>query len=185
MRRFYKILLILLLVGCNAPKTAKLPDGMVPKRKNLPQEVHGGYVRLLTTNNINHHGEFIGMKEDSLVIWENEILLFHRHQVEQAQIYLFDYNTYLGGFMLSIIPNLALLAHIPAYGLGPLYMATLFSAVNLLGAGTAEYTETQKVNFHDWNLNRSEFLQFARFPHGVPTDIPIYSIKGKNIPDRK
>jgi hypothetical protein len=143
MKRSYKImfpLFILLILGCSTNKSVVLPEGMVPKRKNLNQDVYGGYIRLLTITEEPIHGEFIGMHQDSLVIWENKIRLLHPDQINQAQLYIFDYNTYGGALLLSIVPNVALLAHIPQYGFGPLLIAALFSGLNLIGAGAAEYT---------------------------------------------
>jgi len=175
------MLLIIILQGCNVSKHAMAPPGMTPKRKNLDQDTYGGYIRLLTLSNQNINGEFLGIRQDSLVVWDGAIKTVHRNQISQGKIYVFEYNSY-GVYMIpALIPNIALLYHIPEFGAGPFVMAGLFSGIILLGGGSADLTELKKQNYFDWNEERQEFLKYARFPHGIPPDISLDELVGKTF----
>lgn len=172
-------LLLLFLFGCSASQLQVAPEGMIPKRKDLPKDVYGGYVSLTTQSQESINGEFLGIYQDSLAIWTNGIKLVHPDQINQAKIYIFDFNKYLGIYFLTIIPSLALLVHVPEYGGGPLVVAAVFSGINFIGLGAADLTERKKINYFDWNNERLEFLKYARFPNGVPSDISLNTLQGR------
>ncbi len=176
------LLLISALLGCKSNRNSVLaPEGSVPKRKALIFDPYGGYISIKTLDNQSLSGELIGLRNDSLFIWNDTLAYVDPERIAEARLIVYEPNNYSSGILMAI-PNLFLFALAGEYGVGPIVMGLMFTAIDAIGVGMAYDTEYKKLNYYDWSEGRNLVLAYSRFPYGIPKTINLAEFEGRPKP---
>jgi hypothetical protein len=174
---FYSLLLILctLLIGCAA---SYAPDNWLPETADVPQNVFGGWITVITAPDIlnpdekwmEYSGEFIASEDSVIIILYDSLYQIPKSKIVNSILELDQKNTtayglwVLGGSVLTISNG---------YYMGITLPLWLFAGIpTVVGESARDRYEMDEPTQEYWD----SIKVFARFPQGV-SNIDLASIK--------
>ncbi len=177
----FSLLLLLfmgMLFGCGSPKYVVTPEGTVPKRNQLEEDVFGGYIMVKTKDSLDISGELIGMRNDSVFIFSDSISVVHRERISKARVIVHMPNNYKGaGLALMGLSSLVIVHSGSQFGTLPAAVAIGGILYNGIGLASAVGTEEKKINYYDWSEGWEKVIRYSRFPYGIPSTIELSELK--------
>jgi hypothetical protein len=165
---------ILFFYGC---ATTHAPDNWLPETENVPMEIYGSWITVVTLDTINRSfeycGEFIALDHknvfvlyDSLYTIQKQFIIKSIVEVDQKKTD--EYTLWTLGGCVATVSN-GIIAAITA----PLWWLTGTSVI--MNESYRDYYSTEMPDSVYWN----DVNKFTRFPQGLPDNIPSDKIKSK------
>ena len=168
-------LLFLLLVRC---ATTYAPDNWLPETDEVPENVYGGWITLITEPDslnteeqwMQYSGEFISLDDENIYLLFDSVFQVPKRKIRNSILELDEKNTTGYGLWVSV-GTIATISN--GYYLmitAPLWL--VFGIPAVVGESARDRYETEEPPEEYWESIR----KFARFPQGIK-DINLTDIK--------
>lgn len=174
---FYSLLLILatLLIGCAA---SNAPDNWLPDTGDVPQNVFGGWITVITAPDIlnpdekwmEYSGEFIASEDSVIIILYDSLYRIPKSQIVNSILELDEKNTTTYGLWVFGGSVLTLSNGVYAGITLPLWLG--FGIPTVVGESARDRYEMDEPTQEYWD----SINMFARFPQGI-SNIDLTLIK--------
>ena len=169
----------LILAGCTS---SYAPAGYLPPTDEVPEEVHGGWITIITSPDtyksddkwMMYGGEFIAVEDIAIYVLYDSLYQIPKREVIKSTLELDEKNTGVygawvtGGSLLTISNGYYAVITLPLW---------LFAGIpSVAGEFTRDRYELEYPDEQYW----SDVKKFARFPQGV-NDIDLSQIKPLNL----
>ena len=175
-----KLLLLLILASMvllSSCAAYRAPRGWLPEKKNVAQEVYGGWLYLEWTGNPKQEvtqGEFVGVNENTVFVFDHKILTrVPMDRVSYASLKLHDDDrssfaawTFFG--TLSTITNgWFLVFSLPLW---------LFAGTAITSYESYSGSFIEKLPKDAW---WGTVTRYSRFPQGIPKEVDLSTLQSK------
>ena len=165
----------LIFVGC---ATSYAPTGYLPPTDEIPEEVHGGWITIITSPDSSksdekwmiYGGEFIAVQDSVIYILYDTLYIIPKWEITNSTLELDEKNTgaygawVAGGSLLTISNGYYSVITLPLWLVG-----------GIPAASGESIRDRYEMEYPD-ELYWGEVNKFARFPQGV-NDIDLSEIK--------
>ncbi len=167
--------------GCSTPRYIAAPEGTVPKRNQLVEDVFGGYITAETKDSVEVSGELIGMRNDSIFVLSDSLQVIPRELVSRARVIVHMPNNYRGAGGVLIVMGSLVAVQAGGFGGAPVGLAAATGLLNGIGVASAVGTEEMKINYFDWSEGWEKVIVYSRFPDGIPPTIKLSELRARPI----
>jgi hypothetical protein len=173
---------VLTLSACSS-KSVPYPHGSIPKRGAVGYDAFGGYITVETSDQGTVMGEFIGLRNDSVVIVGSSPLALSLGSVRSARVVTYQRVDYRPAF-LFLIPSVLLLARSGDEEFGESYLAMglIFTGIGAIAVTATIAYERSGANYHELSEGWAELSKYSRFPAGIPSNVVLSTLEGREFP---
>ncbi len=184
MKRHIFWLMSLMMGFTSCFHTIRAPQNTVPRRIDFDQDPFGGYIKITSKDSTRYEGELIGSRNDSVMVLKSKSISLAKSDIVRAMVIMYNPGQYGFGYLGILATPL-----INGYFLGitaPLWIISTTSAV--AEEDTPNYKSfpakpvmvkkappTLISESEAWK----ELLKYSRFPGGVPDNIRLTDLKGR------
>ncbi|HSW55778.1 MAG TPA: hypothetical protein VLH59_11885 [Ignavibacteriaceae bacterium] len=169
------IISTVILIGC---ATSYAPDNFLPQTTDVPQDIYGGWLTVITAPDTLHpdenwkqySGEFIASEDSNIYLLYDSLYQIPKRNIIESTLELDEKNTTTYGLWVFGGSVLTLSNGIYAGITLPLWL--LAGIPTVVGESSRDRYETDESTEEYWN----GIKMFARFPQGI-SNIDLASIK--------
>ncbi len=169
--RFFVPLILVFMVSC---ASTVAPRGWVPKANELPRDVFGSWIEVITRDNKLITGELIAVQSDTLFVAKDRLIAIPKDNIKVAKLIAYDMRntgSCIGIILFTLLGTASTISHgffliltAPAWILTGTVSCLMYHM-----NPHAIITYPSVLPFRRTSLE--DFKPFARYPQGLPPDI--------------